>query len=112
MLPRLSEWAAFSSVSFSELRKGRLSSFFCLKILVILLLNLQPYSLEYYKSLKQKMELLDFALSFHDGNAIMAVSFTLFNDIMIVLLVIFELQMRFLFSVVITVFSLIPGRHP
>eukprot|EP00112_Aurelia_sp_Birch-Aquarium-sp1_P012846 Seg2706.1 transcript_id=Seg2706.1/GoldUCD/mRNA.D3Y31 product="Spermatogenesis-defective protein 39" protein_id=Seg2706.1/GoldUCD/D3Y31 len=33
----------------------------------------KPYSLEYYKSLKQKMELLDFALKYHDGNAIMAV---------------------------------------
>eukprot|EP00794_Sanderia_malayensis_P020298 gene20298-22287_t len=33
----------------------------------------KPYSLENYKSLKEKLQLLDFALKFNDGNAINAV---------------------------------------
>ncbi|XP_065063019.1 spermatogenesis-defective protein 39 homolog [Rhopilema esculentum] len=33
----------------------------------------KPYSLEFYKSLPEKVELLDYALKYHDGNAITAI---------------------------------------
>ena len=36
--------------------------------------NLQPYSLEPYKSKTDKLTLLDEAIRYHDGNAIIAVS--------------------------------------
>ena len=39
-----------------------------------MLSNLQPYSLEPYKSKTDKLTLLDEAIRYHDGNAVIAVS--------------------------------------
>lgn len=41
---------------------------------LLIFLKFQPYTLEVYKSLKDKLALLDCAIKMHDGNAITAVS--------------------------------------
>ena len=41
---------------------------------ILIFWKFQPYTLEVYKSLKEKLALLDCAIKMHDGNAITAVS--------------------------------------
>ncbi|XP_015758227.1 PREDICTED: spermatogenesis-defective protein 39 homolog [Acropora digitifera] len=71
----------FTYVRLSKKNVGKIDDIglhFSFKIFLLQLL--QPYTLEVYKSLEDKLSLLDCSVSMHDGNAITTVSLTCFLD--------------------------------